>query len=101
MYQRHLLSAAIAVSLCFAWAGLAIAQVGWSEFVTTVHREASQHLFVGDHAETIRAAGGDHDILLAVASLIGHRMRVGADARACQPADGPYAGPSRRADPRG
>jgi len=61
---RHLVSAAIGASLCFAWAGLAIAQVGWNEFVTTVHREASQHLFVGDHAETIQQMPASHHVHL-------------------------------------
>src|SRR5262249_49941891 len=51
---RHLVSAAMAASVFAAWGAAAIAQVGWNEFVTTIQREAAQHLLVGDHADTIQ-----------------------------------------------
>ncbi len=38
--RRHLVSAAVAATLCLAWVGVAISRAGWEPFVRTVGREA-------------------------------------------------------------
>lgn len=47
--RGHLTSAAIGAALCFAWAGSAIALVGWDTFFDTVSREALMRLSPGHH----------------------------------------------------
>src|SRR5262249_58176801 len=42
--RRHVVSAVVAVGLCVAWIGAAVAQAGWEPFITTVKREAFQRI---------------------------------------------------------
>jgi len=47
--RRHLLSAALAASLCIAWAVLAVWRTGWELFYHTVSREALMRLSPAHH----------------------------------------------------
>jgi 4-amino-4-deoxy-L-arabinose transferase-like glycosyltransferase len=42
--RQHLVSLAVAVCLCLAWAGAAVTLGGWEPFVSTVQREAFQRI---------------------------------------------------------
>jgi 4-amino-4-deoxy-L-arabinose transferase-like glycosyltransferase len=42
--RKHLIAATLGALLCFGWAALAIAHVGWHTFYETVSREACQRL---------------------------------------------------------
>jgi 4-amino-4-deoxy-L-arabinose transferase-like glycosyltransferase len=44
LQRRHLLSAAVAATVCVGWAAWAVAETGWSVFWDTVSREAVQRL---------------------------------------------------------
>jgi 4-amino-4-deoxy-L-arabinose transferase-like glycosyltransferase len=46
---NHLLAALVGASLCFAWAGLVIRDVGWEIFYRTVSREALMRLSPAHH----------------------------------------------------
>jgi 4-amino-4-deoxy-L-arabinose transferase-like glycosyltransferase len=68
--KQHLVSAAVAASICIAWAALAISRTGWDLFYNTVSREALMRLSPAHHdrpypwLETFA-----HPILLLAANL--------------------------------
>lgn len=72
----HLVSAAIAASVCFGWAALTIRQAGWETFSTTVLGEALPRLSPG-HAEVMRQAMTHHEHRLPPwAEVLLHPFRV-------------------------
>jgi 4-amino-4-deoxy-L-arabinose transferase-like glycosyltransferase len=49
--RKHLVSAALAASLCFFWAGMTIAQVGWDAFYSTLSREAVARFYPSKYGD--------------------------------------------------
>jgi 4-amino-4-deoxy-L-arabinose transferase-like glycosyltransferase len=59
--RHHLVSAAVAASICLAWVAAAVYRTGWHEFYGTVSREAFQRLWPPDHYEAQKLLAPNHD----------------------------------------
>jgi len=58
--RQHLVSAALAAALCFAWIGAAVYCTGWDTFYETVSREALQRLSPSHHLEARQLMAPHH-----------------------------------------
>ena len=58
--RKHLVSAALAASVCLAWIAAAIFQAGWQPFFETVNREALQRLSPSHHLQALQAMAPHH-----------------------------------------
>jgi hypothetical protein len=59
--RYHLVSTALAASICLAWVATAVYRAGWQEFYGTVSREAFQRLWPPDHYEAQKLLAPHHD----------------------------------------
>jgi hypothetical protein len=59
--RYHLISMAVAASICLAWITAAVVRTGWHEFYGTVSREAFQRIWPPDHYEAQKLLAPHHD----------------------------------------
>ncbi|HZU38239.1 MAG TPA: glycosyltransferase family 39 protein [Gemmataceae bacterium] len=85
--RKHLVSAALAASVCVAWAAAAVSLAGWDVFYTTVSQEALQRLAPSHHVHRLPWLGMVfHPLLvfaaaLPVSALVPLTLRRGFSAR--------------------
>ncbi len=77
--RHHLIAAALGASVVFVWIGLAVRQVGWDAFATTVGQEAMQRLVP---KEVPVAPPHHHHRAYPWREVLGHPLVVGG---ACLP----------------
>jgi 4-amino-4-deoxy-L-arabinose transferase-like glycosyltransferase len=75
--RGHLVGVALAATVCFAWAGMVLARVGWEPLYETVSREALQRLSPSLHHDIREQMGAHHHSALSRwGEVLAHPLRV-------------------------
>jgi 4-amino-4-deoxy-L-arabinose transferase-like glycosyltransferase len=74
--RRHLVSAAVGASLCFAWVAAAVYLTGWGPFYETVSREALQRLSPSHHLEVQQTLAPHHQRGYPWLSVLAHPLVI-------------------------